>query len=79
MDRSRFTLPPFGGQATLPLWQDWAELFTGIGGVNAWKPDNTLVEPNRRGTSFNDAWFPLRALKTELPAKGFGDRKLVHV
>jgi hypothetical protein len=57
MERSRFTLPPFGAQATLSLWNDRTELFTGFGGVNAWKPDNTLIEPNRRGTSFNDAWL----------------------
>jgi hypothetical protein len=57
MERSRFTLPPFGAQATLPLWHERAELFTGFGGVNGWKPDNTLIEPGRRGTSFNDAWL----------------------
>jgi hypothetical protein len=56
-DRTRFTLPPFGAQATLSLWHDRAQLFTGFGGINAWKPDNTLIEPNRRGTSFNDAWL----------------------
>ena len=57
MERSRFTLPPFGGQATLSLWQNRVQLFTGMGGVNAWKPDNTLIEPNRRGSSYNDAWL----------------------
>jgi hypothetical protein len=57
MERTRFTLPPFGAQATLSLWHDRTELFTGFGGVNAWKPDNTLIEPGRRGTSFNDAWL----------------------
>ncbi|MGI8960026.1 MAG: hypothetical protein ACR2IV_09755 [Bryobacteraceae bacterium] len=56
-DRTRYTLPPFGAQATLSLWHDRGQLFTGFGGVNAWKPDNTLIQPNRRGTSFNDAWL----------------------
>lgn len=56
-DRTRFTLPPFGAQATLSLWHDRAELFTGFGGINAWRPDNTLIQPNRRGSSFNDAWL----------------------
>jgi hypothetical protein len=56
-DRTRFTLPPFGAQATLSTLHDRAEIFTGFGGVNAWKPDNTLIQPNRRGTSFNDAWL----------------------
>jgi hypothetical protein len=56
-DRPRFTLPPFGAQATLSTLHDRAEIFTGFGGLNAWKPDNTLIQPNRRGTSFNDAWL----------------------
>jgi hypothetical protein len=54
-DRIRYTLPPFGAQATLSTLHDRAELFTGFGGVNAWKPDNTLILPGRRDTSFNDA------------------------
>jgi hypothetical protein len=63
MERSRFTLPPFGAQATLPVWHERAELFTGFGGVNGWKPDNTLIEAGRgaspfsRARSFNDAWL----------------------
>ncbi len=32
------------------------EVVAGEGGVNAWKPDNTTIEPGRRDTSFNDAW-----------------------
>jgi hypothetical protein len=63
MERSRFTLPPFGAQATLSLWHDRTEIYTGFGGVNAWKPDNTLIEAGRGGApfsrarSFNDAWL----------------------
>ncbi|MGI9075414.1 MAG: hypothetical protein ACR2JB_29755 [Bryobacteraceae bacterium] len=56
-DRARYTLPPFGAQATLSTLHDRAELFTEFGGANAWKPDNTLIQPNRRGPSFNDAWL----------------------
>jgi hypothetical protein len=56
-DRTRYTLPPFGAQATLSTFHGRAELFTGFGGINAWRPDNTLILPNRRGTSFNDAWL----------------------
>ncbi len=57
MERNRYTPPPFGAQATLKLWSGRAELFTRYSGVNAWKPDNTLIEPNRRGSSFNDSWM----------------------
>ena len=71
MDRSRYTLPPFGAQSTLAFWQDRVGLFAGYGGVNAWKPDNSimdLADPDgqkpasgfgkfRRDTSFNDAWL----------------------
>jgi hypothetical protein len=57
MERTRFTLPPFGAQATLPLGNGRTELFANFGGINAWKPDNSGIEPNRRGTSFNDAWL----------------------
>lgn len=56
-DRIRYTLPPFGAQATLSALHGRAELVSGFGGVNAWRPDNTLILPNRRDTSFNDAWL----------------------
>ncbi len=62
-DRTRFTLPPFGSQATLSFGQDRAELFSGFGGVNAWRADNVTIEPDRRyasfrrDSSFNDAWL----------------------
>jgi hypothetical protein len=57
MDRTRSTIPAFGTQATLAYWNGRAELFSGFGGINAWKPDNTVIEPWRRGTSYNDAWL----------------------
>lgn len=57
MERTRFTLPPFGAETTLPVANGRTELLAGLGGVNAWKPDNTGIEPNRRDSSFNDAWL----------------------
>jgi hypothetical protein len=56
MERMRYTLPAFGSVLTLKMMNGRAELFTGIGGINAWKPDNTTIEP-RRDRSFNDAWL----------------------
>ncbi len=62
-ERTKFTLPPFGSEATLSLWQDRAELFTGVGGINAWRADNVTIETDLRGgsfrrdSSFNDAWL----------------------
>ncbi len=60
-DRARFTLPPFGSQATLSA-SDRVQLFTGLGGVNAWRADNVTVDLDPRGgyrrdRSFNDAWL----------------------
>lgn len=59
MDRAKYTLPEFGARATLPLWRGRAQLFSGFGGVNAWKPDNTGIELGQRGRalSLNDAWL----------------------
>jgi hypothetical protein len=59
MERSRFSLPPFGFEATLPLEHDRIEVFTGVGGVNAWKPDNTIIKLGLEGRarSFNDIWL----------------------
>ena len=56
MDRYRSTLPPFGAQLTLRLWSDRAQIFGRFGGVNAWKPDHTIIDAHR-GSSFNDAWL----------------------
>jgi hypothetical protein len=63
MDRSRYTLPPFGDETTLSFWRDRTQFFIGFGGINAWKPDNTIIElggrntPYRQATSFNGAWL----------------------
>ncbi len=57
--RPRFTLPPFGALATLKLHNDRVELFTGFGGIEAWKPDGTF-EPRGRSlwtNSYGDAWL----------------------
>ena len=56
MNRSRFTLQPFGSQATLYSWDKRMESFVGFGGVEAWLPDSAPIL-NRRASSFNDAWL----------------------
>ena len=59
VSRSRFTLPPFGAKASLKLFDDRIELFTGYGGIEAWKPDGTF-EPQGRSlwtNSYGDAWL----------------------
>ncbi len=56
MTRSRFTLEPFGSQGTLHSWGGRSESFVGLGGVEAWLPDSSLI-PYRRATTFNDAWL----------------------
>lgn len=58
-NRTRFTLPPFGARTTLKLLDGRAELFSGVGGLQAFKPDGTF-EPygGRNWTSnFGDAWL----------------------
>ncbi len=57
MERTRYTLPAFGSEATLRIFGDRAEFYLGYGGVNAWKADNTLIQGNRRGSSFDGAWL----------------------
>lgn len=59
VNRARFTLPPFGANATLKLRDGRIELFGGFGAIEAWKPDGTF-EPQgfRRGSgSYGDAWL----------------------
>jgi hypothetical protein len=59
VSRSRFTLPPFGAIASLKFHDDRIELFTGFGGLEAWKPDGTF-EPRGRSlwtNSYGDAWL----------------------
>jgi len=61
VNRTRYSLPAFGSEATLKLWSGHAEMFTGFGGVNGWRADNTGLETGalsfRRDSSFNDAWL----------------------
>jgi hypothetical protein len=57
--RAKFTLPPFGAKATLKLWHDRVELFSGSGALEAWKPDGTF-EPRGHSlfsSSYGDAWL----------------------
>jgi hypothetical protein len=59
VSRSRFTLPPFGAIARLKFHDDRIELFTGFGGLEAWKPDHTF-EPQGRSlwtSTYGDAWL----------------------
>lgn len=59
VNRSRFTLPPFGAIATLKLHDDRIELVAGFGGIEAWKPDGTF-EPRGRSlwtNTYGDAWL----------------------
>jgi len=59
VSRSRFTLPPFGAKVSLKLFDNRIELFTGYGGIEAWKPDGTF-EPRGRSlwtNSYGDAWL----------------------
>jgi hypothetical protein len=59
VSRSRFTLPPFGALASLKFHDDRIELFTGFGGLEAWRPDGTF-EPQGRSlwtNSYGDAWL----------------------
>ncbi len=60
MNRSRFTLAPFGAWATLQPGER-IQLFTGFGGVQAWVPDDAPIM-GRRGTTYNDAWLAQSAL-----------------
>ena len=59
VNRTKFTLPPFGATGILKLANDRIELFTGAGALEAWKPDNTF-EPQGRSlgaSSYGDAWL----------------------
>lgn len=56
MDRTRYTMAPFAGRVVWRPMDGRLELAAGEGGVNAWKPDNTTIEPGRRDTAYNDAW-----------------------
>ncbi len=59
VNRARFTLPPFGANAVLKLLDGRVELFSGFGGLEAFKPEGTL-EPrgHQLWTSYyGDAWL----------------------
>ena len=59
VSRPGFTLPPFGAIASLKFHDDRIQLFTGFGGIEAWKPDGTF-EPRGRSlwtNSYGDAWL----------------------
>lgn len=61
INRTRYSLPAFGDQATLTIFRRHTQLFGGSGGINGWRADNTGLETGflslRRDSSFNDAWL----------------------
>jgi hypothetical protein len=59
MSRNKPTLPPFGAKATLASPGGRAQLFAEFGGIDYWKPDNTLLEAGLAGkrTSYHDEWL----------------------
>ena len=61
LNRTRYSLPAFGREATLKSRSGRAEIFAGFGGINSWRADNTGLETGplsfRRDSSFNDAWL----------------------
>lgn len=56
MDRTRYTLPAFGGQLSWAPRSGRFQMDAGAGGVNAWKPDYALAD-HTRTTSFNNQWL----------------------
>jgi hypothetical protein len=58
---TKFTLPPFGAAATVKLKDDRPELFTGFGGIEAWKSDGTFEPQGHRPATSpdGDAWLTL--------------------
>jgi hypothetical protein len=62
VNRAKFTLPPFGAQATLRLWNGRVEFSSGFAALEAWKPDGTF-EPHGLSlysSSYGDAWLAQR-------------------
>lgn len=61
VNRTRYSLPAFGAQATLALWRGRSQFLGGFGGIDGWRADNTGLETGalsyRRDSSFNDAWL----------------------
>jgi hypothetical protein len=54
--RVRPAVPAFGGTVTWGLAGHRLELFARMGGLNAWRPDNIVIDAHR-STSFNDVWL----------------------
>jgi hypothetical protein len=80
MERTKYVLPPFGSQITWTFANGRAEIFGGFGGINAWKPENTTIDPARLpapgkklrpgsasfSKSFNDAWLVQETVGTKV-------------
>jgi hypothetical protein len=49
LNRPQGTTPPFGANVTWTLRDGRVELFTGAGGIEAWRPTSNFI--------FNDAWL----------------------
>lgn len=56
IDRTRYTHPAFAGRSVWRPMQGRAEFAAAQGAVNAYRPDNSIIMPDRR-TSFNDDWL----------------------
>ncbi len=56
---AKFTLPPFGANATAKLHGDRVELFGGLAGIEAWRPDGTFQPQGFRlwTSTDGDAWL----------------------
>jgi len=57
MTRSRFTLQPFGAQATKRAFDGRLETFLGVGGLEAWGPDGLPTKNRHYSNSYNDTWL----------------------
>jgi len=49
LNRSQLALPPFGANVTWKLRDGRVELFTGVGGIEVWRPTTNFI--------MNDAWL----------------------
>jgi hypothetical protein len=54
--RVRPAVPAFGTKVTWSVAKGRVEVFAKAGGINAWRPDNVVIDAHR-STSFNDVWL----------------------
>jgi hypothetical protein len=63
-NRTRFTIAPFGSEATLGFWHGRIQLFASFGGSEAWRPDGML---QGLGTQLLSPLAGIHALKPVAP------------